>query len=733
MPTKSSDGEATLTFIFEGREQPVRWVRRWHSFSIRWPNWGDSSFRIAHDLTGDLVEQERHRFVRSPDGVRWPARARSLPEPEQPQRAAQIPQQALPQTQPQQQQQRVSAQQRAGFSARVDPRAVRERCGIDAEKRPGPDAWNLKRLYKDVPDRTTDPPPAPEHLPTVTEVEQRMEEDPDMSAERKAALQRDSVIEAMRSAWRAYNQYAWGADELKPNAKKAHQWVGGRGTGISIVDALGTLWLMGLHEEFEKARGWVEDGGLDYNAAAAVSHFEATIRYVGGLLSAYEMSGEKHTGLVRKAEELVERLLAAYRGMSGVPKSQVNLRTRATSNWAWAKGGAVLAEFMTVQLEFRTLSLHSRNPLYDMRAQWVTDVIMDKCASDRLCNTFYDIANDKFFQGAFTRVCLGAHGDSYFEYLLKQNLLTGQTERQYRDWWEEAAVGLIKKVAVDIPGVAVVLTEGRRQGDSNTFTKSHNMEHLACFAGGMYGLGALMYPDSPNLQLLKDAAVNLTDTCRMIYSAWDSRIGPEVATIKPDAISSNVAHYLLRPEYVESLFIMWRITKDQRYRDWGWEAFSAMSHHCRAPSGGFSGVKDVRRLPCVPDDVQQSFFLAETLKYLFLLFADDSIVPLDRWVFNTEAHPLRIRERDPLELWPQSYRGKREEQQRLPVAERTRLHRTGRAWVTEYEASLGVPVPGRLYIATQAPNVDPRPLAASNGRAEKRQKTLQRLLRGTDV
>ncbi len=42
------------------------------------------------------------------------------------------------------------------------------------------------------------------------------------------------------------------------------------------------------------------------------------------------------------------------------------------------------------------------------------------------------------------------------------------------------------------------------------------------------------------------------------------------------------------------------------------------------------------------DDVQQSFFLAETLKYLYLLFSDDSLIPLDKWVFNTEAHPLPV-------------------------------------------------------------------------------------------
>ena len=57
---------------------------------------------------------------------------------------------------------------------------------------------------------------------------------------------------------------------------------------------------------------------------------------------------------------------------------------------------------------------------------------------------------------------------------------------------------------------------------------------------------------------------------------------------------------------------------------------------------GYSGVKDVYASSAQQDDVQQSFFFAETLKYLFLIFSDDSVLPLDKYVFNSEAHPFRI-------------------------------------------------------------------------------------------
>uniref|UniRef100_A0A914DVW8 Alpha-1,2-Mannosidase n=1 Tax=Acrobeloides nanus TaxID=290746 RepID=A0A914DVW8_9BILA len=100
--------------------------------------------------------------------------------------------------------------------------------------------------------------------------------------------------------------------------------------------------------------------------------------------------------------------------------------------------------------------------------------------------------------------------------------------------------------------------------------------------------------------------------------------------------------YLLRPEVLESFFYLWRLTRKQKYREWVWDGISAIEKHCRIKTGGYSGLKNVYKPKEGHDDIQQSFFLAETLKYAYLTFADDSI-PLDRWVFNTEAHPLPIK------------------------------------------------------------------------------------------
>ena len=102
-------------------------------------------------------------------------------------------------------------------------------------------------------------------------------------------------------------------------------------------------------------------------------------------------------------------------------------------------------------------------------------------------------------------------------------------------------------------------------------------------------------------------------------------------------------HNLLRPETVESLFYLWRLTGETKYRDQGWEIFNAFEKYTRLPEG-YSSISNVKNPGAVlPKNKMESFFLGETLKYFYLLFSDSSEeIPLDRWVFNTEGHPLPI-------------------------------------------------------------------------------------------
>ncbi len=173
------------------------------------------------------------------------------------------------------------------------------------------------------------------------------------------------------------------------------------------------------------------------------------------------------------------------------------------------------------------------------------------------------------------------------------------------------------------------------------------MDHLACFAAGMFALGSRAVTHSEHEFAV---GAGLAETCWQMYARTPTGLGPEIIKMRSDVadedfyVPHDAHHYLLRPEAAEAWFYLWRLTGDEHWRDAAWAAFQAIEKHCRV-ANGYSGVRDVT----VPgdrqvehDDLQQSFFLAETLKYLYLIFMPSDHVSFDQYVFNTEAHPLRI-------------------------------------------------------------------------------------------
>jgi endoplasmic reticulum Man9GlcNAc2 1,2-alpha-mannosidase len=175
-------------------------------------------------------------------------------------------------------------------------------------------------------------------------------------------------------------------------------------------------------------------------------------------------------------------------------------------------------------------------------------------------------------------------------------------------------------------------------------------DHLVCFLPGVLALGSHNGLDSADLELAKE----LTYTCWQMYEVTPTGLAPEIThfNMNPQGSSDIVikaadAHNLLRPETVESLVYLYRLTGDEKYREWGWKIFRAFEAHSRVASGGYTSLHSVLRVPAEPRDKMESFWLGETLKYFFLLFSDSSVIPLDDYVFNTEAHPLPILRRTP--------------------------------------------------------------------------------------
>jgi len=172
------------------------------------------------------------------------------------------------------------------------------------------------------------------------------------------------------------------------------------------------------------------------------------------------------------------------------------------------------------------------------------------------------------------------------------------------------------------------------------------MDHLTCFMGGLLVLGAWTDPKgfkSDRAQRDLKTARAMAYTCYQMYSTTPTGLAADIVQFNPNIIPYlREKAYKLRPETVESLFILNKITGDPIYREWGWEIFQSIEKYCRTDIA-YGKVGDVYTIHAKAEDDMESFFLGETLKYLYLLFDPDSELDLEKYVFNTEAHPVRIK------------------------------------------------------------------------------------------
>ena len=444
---------------------------------------------------------------------------------------------------------------------------------------------------------------------------------------------RNTVRDMMKLAWEGYHKYAWGANELKPISMKRHSAniFGSADTGATIVDALDTLWIMGLHNEFKQGQEWVVSN-LNMNSRTDISVFEVNIRFVGGLLSAFFLSGE--VAFLNKARDIADLLLPAFDTPTGIPYALINPTTKKVRNWGWASGGSsILSECGTLHLEFAMLSRATGDPKYLEKVMKIREFLKK---IDKPNGLYYNYINPKTGAWGQRHVSVGALGDSFYEYLLKAWLLSDKQDTEARQMYDDSVVAIEKHVLGKSSSGLMYLGEWR----SNRLEPK--MGHLTCFAGGMFALGADGSNDKSHYMEL---GAGIAHTCHESYDRSTTKIGPESFRFNgaKDAVATqqNEKYYILRPEVIETYFVMWRLTKDPKYRQWGWEAVQAIKKHCQVEHG-FSGIRDVYSSSPSHDDVQQSFFLAETLKYLYLLFSDDELIDINKWVFNTEAHPLPI-------------------------------------------------------------------------------------------
>eukprot|EP01018_Ginkgo_biloba_P039971 Gb_07364 [translate_table: standard] len=439
---------------------------------------------------------------------------------------------------------------------------------------------------------------------------------------------RNQVKAAMVHAWTSYEKYAWGFDELQPQSRSGVNNFGG--LGASIIDSLDTLYIMGLDKQFQKAKEWVINS-LDFNKDVDASVFETTIRVVGGLLSAYDLSGDKV--FLERATQIADRLLPAWNTPSGVPYNFINLAHGNAHNPGWTGGASILADSGTEQLEFIALSQRTGDPKYQEKVENVIKQLQTSFPDDGLLPIYINAHSGR--AESYSKITFGAMGDSFYEYLLKVWIQGNKTEavKHYREMWEKSMQGLTSLIRKSSPSSFTYISE--RSGSSLI----DKMDELACFAPGMLALGASGYDDDKAAKYLS-LAKELTWTCYNFYCSTPTKLaGENYLFNEGEDMVVGTSWNIMRPETVESLMYLWRITGNETYREWGWNIFQAFEAQSRIDSG-YVGLRDVNS--GVKDDMMQSFFLAETLKYLYLLFSPPTVIPLDQWVFNTEAHPLKI-------------------------------------------------------------------------------------------
>ncbi|KAH7409456.1 glycoside hydrolase [Cadophora sp. MPI-SDFR-AT-0126] len=481
-------------------------------------------------------------------------------------------------------------------------------------------------------------------------------------------------------AWEGYKRHGWLRDEVKPLSGDSHDPFGG--WAATLVDSLDTLWIMGMKDEFQDAVNAI--GQIDFSTCALdeLNVFETTIRYLGGFLSAYDLSGNKYPILIQKATELGDMLYKAFDTPNRLPIVRWKFKAALEGASQEAHDSVLVSEPGSLTLEFTRLSQVTGEPKYYDAVQRVMDLFDRQQDKTKLPGMWPVIVNlkgsDVRDYGGFT---IGGMADSLYEYLPKQHILLGGGTQQYRRMYEYAIIAIKRNIFYRpmTQGGEDIRLAGNVDSDGRTLVTELNtrseMQHLSCFAGGMVAIASKVFENGDDLILAR----KLVEGCLWAYEVmplgimpeifhtvpcgderscpwdeqkWHEKIdeiyeGPEDAESKirthhlpPGVVKVDDARYILRPEAIESVFILYRITGDPSLPERAWNMFNAIIQHTFTDIA-HAGLDDCTVSNPPKADRMESFWMAETLKYFYLIFSEPHVVSLDEYVLNTEAHPLK--------------------------------------------------------------------------------------------
>ncbi|KAF0293831.1 ER degradation-enhancing alpha-mannosidase-like protein 2 [Amphibalanus amphitrite] len=456
----------------------------------------------------------------------------------------------------------------------------------------------------------------------------------EFTRERLARL-REEVREMFQHSYEGYLRHAYPLDELRPLTCDGIDTWGSY--SLTLIDALDTLAVMGNNSEFRRVAELIVTSHSDMDLNINVSVFETNIRVVGGLLSAHLMldrggaplpPGWPCNGpLLALAVDVADRILPAFDTPTGMPYGTVNLRYGVPPGETPITCTAGVGTFI---VEFGTLSRLTGDSLYERVALRALYALWERQSTLGLFGNHINVLTGKW---TALDAGIGAGVDSYYEYLVKGSQLLQR------------------------PELAAMFEEGRRAVDKHVRRDDWHM--WVSMSRGQVTIPVFQSLEAfwPGLLSLVGDDSAAMGTLHNYFQVWKQfGFTPEFYNIPHGEPSDGREGYPLRPELVESLVYLYRSTRNPTLLRMGEHLLHSIQHSARTRCG-YATVKNVRTHAL--DNRMESFFLAETTKYLYLLFDPDnflhnpgsSAVEVDTprgpcvlhaggYVFNTEAHPM---------------------------------------------------------------------------------------------
>jgi len=418
------------------------------------------------------------------------------------------------------------------------------------------------------------------------------------------------VKREMRWAWEQYRQHFWGKDQIKPISGGNESFpLKDHHLGLSLIEALDTLWVMGLDDEFRDGVEWVK-ANLDFDVDGEVSVFETSIRLVGGLLSAYHACGD--AALLAKARDLADRLMPSFNASPiGIPHRYINLRTGELRGQETNP-----AETGTFIPEFGFLSSATGDDHYRAAAKRALVSMFERRSKISLLADKIDCMTGEWKS---RRATIGPPSDSYYECLWDGWDLLG--DRECLAMYRSCRSAILKHQSLrrgsDLWFANVDFETGR--------SLDSEQDELGSFFGGLLAQGG-------------DREIGATHT--RTWGKVQARYG-----ILPESIDSNGLTALsstndLRPELADAAFNHWLIDRREEWRHVVRDHYLAMKRWNKARFG-YADIADVTADPKVQSDHCPGYWWSEQMKYYYLIFAETPRVDYLRLYLSTEGNVLR--------------------------------------------------------------------------------------------